>query len=282
MLVLSLSAGCRSQGERPQTRAPSKPPPPYTEIATAHNERVARLVRLWARGSAVITWVDDTGRTRSEQGEGHFQVIQPSRMALSIGKLGEVLFWLGCDEDRAWAIWTRDDKRAIVGPHSAETRLALARLGIAAAPRDLIRLAGLAPLPDGPPASGPEWADESLVRFDIELGPADGAWRYWFDPISMLPRRVALLDAPGADVLVTASLDVYAPVTLRNEGGFFPHAPTRLRIRHEPSGSVASLTLESMNDGGGPRLAPANFDLGALLRAYNVTDIAVLDHADTR
>ncbi len=276
LALMVMLAGCRSAEKRSGAPAPAGPPPEYGKIVRVHNERAARLAKLWARGSAVITWIEEDGTKRVEQGEGHFQVVQPSNVALSIGKLGEVLFWLGCDDQLAWAIWTRDDKRAMVGPHSANTRARLAEVGIAASPRDLIRLAGLAPLPESHAGTAPARAPDGTIRFDIDLGPAEGAWRYWLAPDSLLAKRIALLDSPLGAEIVTSSLDVYLPVTLRREGGFFPTAPSRLRIRHEPSGSSASLTLESMNDGGGPRLAPANFVLASLLDAYNVSRIIEL------
>jgi hypothetical protein len=120
--------------------------PTYRMLANAQNARAARLGKLWARATVSIDYRDSEGRKRWEQGEGHFQVIQPSKLALSVGKLGEVFLWIGCDEERYWLIDTKGAKAAYVGRHELVTRGKIEALGLPVPPRDLIALAGMSPV----------------------------------------------------------------------------------------------------------------------------------------
>jgi hypothetical protein len=82
---------------------PERPPPralgiTAEDVLEAHNARAAALDRLWARASVQVTGADENGRL-SEQAEGHLQIDQPDRVALSLGKLGKVQLYLGSNAE---------------------------------------------------------------------------------------------------------------------------------------------------------------------------------------
>ena len=71
------------------------PAPDYSEVAIRYNRRVDRLDRFFARANLNVTYFDQDGEKRNEQPEGRLQVIRPDRLALSLGRAGQTLFWFG-------------------------------------------------------------------------------------------------------------------------------------------------------------------------------------------
>lgn len=276
--ALCLSACDKTRQPReiaaPETTAPT---PAYSEIAEAYNARVARLDRVWARAVVSTTYRDEEGTRRSEQGEGHFQFIAPASLALSVGKLGETYLWVGSDTERYWLLDPKESKAGIVGRHDLLTDVTLDRLGLPAAPLDLIRIATITPMPLSPsPPARVAWSSDGDMLV-VDLPGARGTWRYWLEPREYLPQVIELIGEDGEEVVLTALLERYERVTIRGEGGFYPQMPARVRITHRPSGSTLSMTLTSLVDGGGNRLAPEAFDLEALVALFGITDLRNAD-----
>jgi hypothetical protein len=91
-----------------------------------------RVTSLWARASAVIEGEDAEGRDLRERAEGHFQIIPPDQIALSLGKVGNTNLYFGSDDTFYWWFDMIDSERKIatVGPprrhHPREDRRARA------------------------------------------------------------------------------------------------------------------------------------------------------------
>lgn len=250
--------------------------PPYRSVANKQNARAKRLERLWARAVVSITYTDDDGAERWEQGEGHFQVIQPSRMALSVGKLGEVFLWIGCDEERYWLIDPKETKRAYVGRHDMVTREKIESLGLPVPPRDLIALAGITPVPAGGGARDPRLVRESDATFTFDQRRDGGVWRTRVDAATLDPVGIDIVSDAG-DVVVEAVLERYREVKLRGEVGFFPQVASKMRLVHLPTNSSMTLTLTDASDGGKNRLVPQAFEFESLIDLLGVGEVVDLD-----
>lgn len=250
----------------------------YSVFADAQNTRARRLQRIWARAVASITFVDDEGNQRWEQGEGHFQVIQPSKMALSVGKLGETFLWLGCDEDRYWFIDPKETRRAYVGRHELVTRRKIESLGLPVAPRDLIALSGItlvATTPERDTTFAPGTAGELVC----EQPRAGSLWRTRIDSARMVPSGIDIFDAGGRHT-IAAELDSYNEVRIRGEAGNFPQMPSRMKLTHLPTNSSMSLSLSDATDGGRGRLAADVFNFESLVERLGITEVVDLDQGD--
>jgi len=276
-VVVIGAPGCAS---RPRVIVRDSPPPAYEAVAEGHNARAARLDRIWARAVVELWYVDDRGRRRREQGEGHLQIRQPSDVALSIGKLGETYAWLGTDGERVWFFDKFDTPRVAVGRVENLGEPCAEPLGLPADPLALIDLIGASPIP----ASGGEtaWSDDG--RFIVASFDRRGAReRLWLDAEARLPRRVELIGPDGTDRLV-AVLEDEAPVAQRDEGGFFPMLATRIEVSHEQSGTRLALHLSDAEDGRSRRgrLSDRAFDFEALRSAFRPAEVLVLDEGCER
>lgn len=262
----------------------------YEEIRSRYNQRTSRLHRIWSRAVVSMRWQDEEGRSRSEQGEGHLQLEQPTKLALSAGKLGEILIWFGSDAERYWLIDRTESKRAYFGRHDAISRRKLASLGLPAAPSELLTLLGIRNLPSERTLSEAGWtvnvaqagrgegSDGSLV---VELRGRTTLWRYVLEPKELLPTRIELWfvssDAPTESRahevhrrrLLSATLENYDDVELKGVGGFFPKLAGRVRITDESSGAVLGLSLAGMSDKASRAEA---FDLDSLLERLGPMD----------
>jgi len=266
------SGGCKSS---PEASAPAAPLPTYDEIAKAHNARVARLGRVWSLATVSMTWTEESGRKRWEQGNGHLQYEAPMNTALSIGKLGETLFWVGTDDEQYWIIDLQKERRAYIGSHELLTRERVAELGLAVAPAQLPMLLGLRPLPvtfaRGAPRPTVRAGSGGAVVVSV---PDDGrTLAYTFDTRRLMPRQIRVLDSAGR-VLLTSDLRDDDHVAIAGQDAFQPMMATLIDIRDEIDGASIKLTLSQMSD---RRINPVNFDLAKLVETLGVTEFIDLD-----
>jgi len=277
--LLLLTLGCKST---PSTNGIPRtaPPPTYERIAETYNTRAERLDRLWARAVVQVRYLDEEGDRRSVQGEGHLQLIQPSRLALSAGKLGETLFWLGGDAERFWVFELGDASRASVGRHENVGRPCARALAAPVHPLEAIDLLGVVPLPtagDGALRPSVAWSEDGRAIV-VEILGRFGPMRLFLTPDDMLPARIELLDAMTGAPAVVATLEDHERIDLSGSPGFNPRVASRVVITHPDSESEIRLSLSDMNDGSGRgRLADAAFTFETLLRAYRPGEVLVLD-----
>lgn len=277
LCVTVVLCSCAASRQTGQASADRGQPPSYREVAVRFNERADRLGRIWANATARFSYIDEDGKRHTEQGEGHFQFIAPDHFALSIGKISEVLFWLGCDDDRYWFFQMYEDDRASIGRHTNLGKPCSRDLGLPASPIDIIDLLGVTPL--DPDANGvTSWSTNGKWLIVDTSGRL--AWRRLFlDPATYLPARVELFDPnETSEPIVTAMIEEYDRVVLDHFGGFMPKAPSRLQIDHRASETSIRLFLHNMNDGKTRgRLSDAVFDFESLVEAFGPDEIIVLD-----
>lgn len=268
MLLAFTLAGCST------TKRPAELPA-RAAIIQAHNTRIGAADRLWSRASVRVEGRDAEGSKFGEQGEGHLQVQRPDRVAVTVGKLGEVYFALGSNEDRYWLIDVSDsDRRVMVfGDQSLATPDKAAALGLPVHPRDIPMLLGLEPLDPGAVA-GPTWDedDRAVLRVSTRWGSAS----LRFDPRSLDIVGSTAFDADGT-VLADAALGLHGPVLDAN--GMLPvgRMPRRAEIRVPGFNGFVRMQL------GEPRVRDINaavFDPDRLARAYRVSERINLDDAN--
>jgi hypothetical protein len=263
---------------------PRGPVPEYGSVVEPFNERLDRLDRVWARAAVQIRWGDEDGQRRWEQGEGHLAMLRPDRVALSIGKLGETLFWLGCDGQRYWWIdLTGDRKHASVGRHDGPARRGLSagpefgRLGGLAAsisPLDLFDLVPLVPLATDQGTT--QWSDDGHL-LGLTAPWRGGRKRVWVNPETYEPVKVELYDEAGEAVLV-ADLSEPDLMSLTGTSDIGPSIAQRVFVGHAATDTELRLYLSGFEDDP-KRFSPDAFDFEKLLARLGVQDVVDLDRA---
>ncbi|MFW6335652.1 MAG: hypothetical protein ACOC3G_00785 [Phycisphaeraceae bacterium] len=276
---------------------PAEPLPAmsYREAATRYNQHVSGLERLWSRSVVEVSWIEDDGDRRSEQGEGHFVFVPPRRVALSVGKLGKTILWAGSNDERYWLIDNQGDGIAYVGKHptvevvgpTGDTEM---RGPLPFKPDDVPFLMGLRPLPleeDHEEGATQAAAGRAVARADQRayvVTPPRGRVRLHLEPERMLPIRVDLFDAAGnlaarSELSKHQRLDqVGTPVntwpTLATEARLRPADPDR-PDRVDPEQRLrlilSGLTADSR------KIKDRAFDFDTLLRVYEPAEVTLLD-----
>lgn len=273
-LFVLMLGGCAAP-RRPQTIERTDAPPAFATVAARYNDRVSRLDLIWARAVVELRYVDDKGRRRREQGEGHLQIRQPYEVALSVGKLGETYAWLGGDRERYWFFDKFEEPRVAVGRHENAGRPCSDSLGLPATPREMIDLMGVTPIP----SSGGQTAWSEDGRWLLAWFPRGGAVeRMTLHPETLLPARIEFAANGEAPDLI-ATLGNHEGVRQGDEGGYFPRMASRIDILHVSSDTRVTLHLSAMEDGasGRGKLSDAAFDFNTLSRVFAPTQIHVLD-----
>jgi len=273
--VVATLGSCASA--RPAAGVDRGEAPSFADVAGRFNERADRLGRIWANATARFSYLDEDGKRHTEQGEGHFQFIAPDHFAMSIGKISEVLFWLGCDTDRYWFFQMYEGNRVSVGRNKNIGHPCSRDLGLPASPIDIIDLLGVTPID---PASHGATSWSTNGRWLVVDAPGGLAWRRLFlDPATLLPSRVELYDPNDtAEPVVIAMIEEYDRVELDGVGGFMPKAPSRIQIDHPASETSIRLFLHNMNDGRtNGRMSDAVFSFESLVEAFGPKAVEVLD-----
>lgn len=244
-----------------------------SDIVLAHNERVAALDRLWARVSVQVLARNEKGKRLRDQGEGHIQIVQPSSIALSLGKVGQTLLYLGSNEQFYWWIdlVDSDDKVALVGRHERVTMEKAAMLGVPVYPRDLVHMLGITPLPETVAAAPLEW--DSHSHAGIRAPTESGEQRVWFDVDAMQPVKVELFDHSGRLVL-TSELDRYDFVNVMGDATVKPKIAERADITIAVDDTRVKLSLYDPEN---RAIRPTAFDFERLVRGFGVDTIYDLD-----
>lgn len=280
----ALAGGCAGN----RTRVAAEPgalstleAPSYAEVAAKHNERVARLDRLWSRAVFSVRYTDEDGRDRREQLEGHLQLVRPGKLALSGGKsITDTLFWLGGDGERMWWFELGDASRAYVAREANLGQPCCRQPDIPSHPRDVIDLLGVTPLPTDPRAGRTGWSTNGQWIV-VEAPSQEGRLQLFLDPRTHEPGWVKLMDRSGR-TLVFAELTDYENVDVRDGlSPYMPRVATRISIRRPDDTGEIRLSLGGMSDGRDRdgRLAPQAFDFDALRSALRPVEVVVLDRS---
>ncbi len=274
-----LLSACASKPGATGSDAPRPVPETYEEVAARYNARAERLDRLWARAVVVIKYRDADNRRRTEQGEGHFQFLAPAQLALSVGKLGEIVAWLGCDSSRFWFFERGDADRATVARHENVGRPCARAGAVPCNPLDIIDLLGVTPIP----ARGGtiNWASDNR-RLVVEIPARTGRRIITIAPGADEPTRIALLPpaGSGSTPLIVAELSDYSNVAITGSGAIAPRAPGRAVITLPETGEEIRIALYDPSDGAASgRLSPDAFDLEFLLDVFAPATVSVLDSA---
>ncbi len=244
--------------------------PSYAHIAQVINARADHLPSLWARTEVGFGYIDEDGKRRRDQGEGHLQYAAPDRIAVRIGKLGDTYFYLGCNAQAFFWIDLYENSEAWIGRHDE----LISEYSIGPVhPRDLIQLLGVTRIPDKAPANiqGPIWTKDQQIQLDLPT--PRGYRRLVLDPARLEPSRVALLDESGA-VLSQSELFGYGNVPIKGSGDISPRVPNRIEVTVPDQEAEIRLRLH------GTEIRPINkraFDFDALRRAYRVKVVHMLD-----
>lgn len=241
------------------------------EVLDAHNARAEAIGRLWARASVQVIGVQADGGSLREQAQGHLQIEQPDRVALSLGKLGKVQLYLGSNDSVYW--WMDmvdpDNKSVVVGRHDLVTPGKAELLGVPVYPRDLIRLLGITAIEKSRVVGGVTVHNR---RFVVDVRLDSGRMLYQFDPRSLEPVRIEYMDESGRMVVV-ADLERYDFVTVVGD------ARSKPRIAEKVNLTLADGTVVRMSlyDPQNKPLRSTAFELEKLARGYRIETVYDLD-----
>lgn len=248
----------------------------YEEVAQRHNANAQHLRALFSDVVVRLSFVNEQGDRQEEQGEGRLQLVQPSYFAMSIGKLGEIVFWLGADEDEYWWFDFSSDRRILfVGRHEMYEQSRARALGVVVPPRQLMTLLGTTMLPTkGGLVQGS--SDGRLVGVTIATAEG-GRKRLWY-PTSgermMVPVKIEIYGRGGELEMVA---DLSNPQTANIRGvGVPPVVPTRVAIGHVQSESKITIDLSGMQDGI-DRMSEEAFSYRSLYKRLKATEAYSLD-----
>lgn len=208
------------------------PLPTYATVAERYNANLAPAAQISADSVGVVSWLE-AGARRTEQVEGKLLFAAPprsgdiARVQLSVRKLSQTLFMLGCDDQHFWWIdLTSDPHSATVGSHQTALMANASGAKAFALPlptAEFVRAVGLVPLPADVPA-GLQWSANGrllgvtvpysasgLARVSSLPASKQSTQRLWLDAQSLELRQVELFapanqsqaDQIGSPVIVT-------------------------------------------------------------------------------
>jgi hypothetical protein len=253
-------------------------PMEYQEAARQFNRSVDYLDRVLARVNILLTYFDEDGKERHEDPEGRLQIVRPNKLALSLGKAGQILFWFGCDPEQYWWIDLSEKGKhfAAVGKHEKFDDATAQRIGLPIKPLDLIRLLGVVKM-DVNARGATQWSDDGKL-LGITAPVADrGFQRTWVDPRDMHPVTIEIFDKQRNLVLVAEHTgEEFVEITRDLPGASLAHVrmPGRVEITHLETKTKARITLTGIKDG---PISEKAFDLSVLLDKYPVDKTIDLD-----
>jgi hypothetical protein len=288
VLAAMLAGGCDHMANIFDDKPSEKPltdkryhldePPSYEESARKYNRSVDYLDRVLARVNILLTYFDEDGKEHHEDPEGRLQIVRPNKLALSLGKAGQILFWFGCDPEQYWWLdLSEKGKRiAAVGRHEKFDDSTAQRIGLPIKPLDLIRLLGVVKM-DVTARGATQWSDDGKL-LGITAPVADrGFQRTWVDPRDMHPVTIEIFDKQRNLVLVaehTGEEFVELTRDLPGVGVTQVRMPGRVEITHLETKTKARITLTGVKDG---PISEKAFDLSVIQDKFPVDKVIDLD-----
>ena len=252
-------------------------PAPFSVVASEQNQRVDGLTTLWARLTLRVSGKLANTDLNKEEAEGHLQIVLPSKVAVTVDKLGNTYFYLGSNDDVYWWLDLSKAKRGYFGRHAQATTETVDRFGIPVHPLDLIELMAITPispeiLAQSPPPQVRWTNDGKLLWYET---PARGSMkRVFVDPKTYLPEMVELLD-PQGKVVVRSELSKYESFQSRSKPIAHPSVPTRCIFTVPRSEVTIAINLNDPTD---KKIHPATFDFKDLAtNLYRVNSFVDLD-----
>ncbi|GAB5495961.1 MAG: hypothetical protein Phyf2KO_10410 [Phycisphaerales bacterium] len=279
-LLVVLVAGCQAR-PTPLTDDPPEPLPTYEDVHASSQERVGSLDRFWADAAVGLRFKDADGDSRREQGEGHFQIVKPSSVALTVGKLGETYLLLGCDDDRFWWIERLDERIAYVGDQNGARDLATARVGVPVLPTDLLKLADLNAWPEpGSPEAGNvieiERGDLDASKiFAVEFDEGDRKRVVYLTRLAHQPVGVDLVTDAG-EIAARSQLLGFERVLNRIDPLNHQRVPSRILVDVPSAESRIELSLSRMEISN-RRPRALVFDFDELVRRFRIDTVVPLE-----
>lgn len=251
--------------------------PDYAELAQRYNRNLAHLDRLWSRSIVVMRWTDEDGRRHFEQGEGHFIFTEPDDVALTVGKLGNVMLWAGSNEAQYWMFDLRERGVMHHGRHENVGRLCSRELPLPVQPRTVPHLLGLLPLDETLADAAPPV--RRVHGYDV-IEPPGTRLRMMLHPDTALPVRVDLTNEAG-EAVVIARLDRHDYMEVRDVAHMAgPRIATRATVHAVGEEAELLLTLSDMSDGRRfDRIDERVFDLDFLEQRHHTAEVIDLDAA---
>jgi len=275
LVLLGCNTGNTWLTEEQQTVLPT-----YDEVKARADERVGAIDRFWARAVVGLRYIDGEGKNRRQQGKGHFQVVKPANVALTIGKLGETYLLLGCDDDRFWWIERLEEKVAYIGDQAGARDLALRRMGVPVLPTDLLMLADLNAWPD----VGTELAGEVIEIDREDLDPSEIFAVRFVEPdrvrvvyltrLAYEPVGVDLV-SPDGELIARSNLSNFERVLNRIDPLNHQRVPTRITVDVPSAESRIEMTLTGAEISN-RRPKPVVFDFNELAKRFQVEKFVYL------
>lgn len=180
----------------------------YEQVASAMNERAARLERFWASTVTTVWYIGQEGQDEVEQLDGDLHIVQPDKIALSLRKIGVNGAALGANERFYWYIdLMADDPIAMIGTHAKADPDRLSDLGVPVHPLDLLLLLGFSSVPAEP--MNPEQPLKLSAKGTHVVLSAPARWgvvEYILDPDTLEPVRVEIRRNPKVPPVLTADM----------------------------------------------------------------------------
>lgn len=272
LAVLACLAGC------PPRRAEVEPPrpavmPEYRELVQRYNRQLEHFDQLWARAEVELTYYNQRGRRKTESGDdSRLMLVMPSKVALSVGKLGQEILWAGCDGEQYWVFDLTEDKQAWIG--RADRAIAAdadAALPVPVSPARLPQLLGVTKL-DADAKPLPPEVEWAAGRYVIE--PPGTGTRISIHPQSYLATRVDLIDEAGRS-LMHSRLSEHGKVEMPGvPQEQWPVVARRIEIRLAQDRRELRLQLSDLSDGRQrSRIKARLFDLPTLLRTFEPREV---------
>ena len=286
VMVVCLAFGCQAPQAAPASpdlpHLPERvetdePIPSYADLAQRYNRNIEKLDRLWSRAVVAMRWRDEDGKRHHEQGEGHFIFTRPSNVALTVGKLGDVMMWAGSSDERYWMFDLRDAGKAYVGAHEHVGKPCSEPLPLPVYPRAVVHLLGLLPLDESLAGAAPE---VEMLRGYYLVDPPGLKLRMLLHPKTALPVRVDLTDREGRTVVI-AMLSEHEYVEQAGKAlNAGPKIATRAKLYAVGEDAELSLHLGDLTDG--RRFDKINekvFEFDALAQIHEPAEVVELDGA---
>ncbi len=274
LLLLGIAGSMAGCGSAPEAGAGGGAVVPLDTdaVIAGYNARAQRVTSLWARVAVVLEGKDAEGSPLRERAEGHLQIVPPTDVAITLGKLGETNLYFGSNDRLYWWFDMTDSalKTARFGRHALVTPEKIDRLGLPIHPLDLVEALGITPIdPAGADVTPGEQPGTSVITTPARRGLRRVTVRDdRFEPVN-----IRLL-SPGGGVLLDVDLSRYRLLAGLEPGEAPLRVAERVRVRMAGFDGEIRLTLHEPTR---KAIKPIAFDPAKLADVYGIGALYDLD-----